>query len=437
MPGRGKFPLPSGFLGWNMKNQLNLLLVCIGAVTSLLLLAIASCGRPGDNLVAIKPSGAWVSSGGELFKDANNPWFLKNTPTVKYCVQVDTSSFSASKEKVEGLIVKALAQWQKDFVLWKVSPTSGGIGTQNFIKSECSADTPLVFKLGYGTLSADDLEYLSSAQQYVSIAVRTDYDEEQLRGRGFIYIGSDRGPARFEGRADLVDAPWQYDGLLYRVLVHEIGHVFGVAHTGEGLMSAQFPEQILMRRYYEKFAKVEDLGSFFFPQHEYHNCNITPESAEWLEMPKGWKCLHIERTEGKPGKEGEIVQSINFSASESETSKRVPIAGGMFKFDVKQAMKGGLFGLEISRGIHVYLTPRQKVYQPKEVELMEVLGLPFYKLSVALNYKTISGKEKPIYLKMTSNSYELLGVRDGLVESLVYYRQRCQNLALWAICLEP
>ena len=34
-------------------------------------------------------AGGWVSSGGELFSDAHNPWFVRNTKDVNYCVVVD------------------------------------------------------------------------------------------------------------------------------------------------------------------------------------------------------------------------------------------------------------------------------------------------------------------------------------------------------------
>ena len=33
--------------------------------------------------------GGWVGMGGELIKDARNPWFVKNTAEVFYCIKIE------------------------------------------------------------------------------------------------------------------------------------------------------------------------------------------------------------------------------------------------------------------------------------------------------------------------------------------------------------
>src|SRR4051794_30919586 len=88
----------------------------LGVICTITLFQVISCAGPAGKAPA--PRGAWVSSGGELFKDANNPWFVKNTTTVHYCVNIDESSFSATREEAEVLVRKAIQYWKKEFAIF-------------------------------------------------------------------------------------------------------------------------------------------------------------------------------------------------------------------------------------------------------------------------------------------------------------------------------
>ena len=49
--------------------------------------------------LAFQARASWISAGGgELFKDAHNPWFLKNVTSVNYCLDIAPNSVSASPE---------------------------------------------------------------------------------------------------------------------------------------------------------------------------------------------------------------------------------------------------------------------------------------------------------------------------------------------------
>ena len=125
-------------------------------------------------------------------------------------------------------------------------------------------------------------------QQFVGITVRTEYDEGTRKGRGFVYIAPESGPLRFEG-TDTIRYPWSLRdspvwargfGLFHKVLTHELGHVFGVAHRPSpsrefvywySIMDERFPEDIVRTtgETYE-FSWDADWIPGFFSERAYH-----------------------------------------------------------------------------------------------------------------------------------------------------------------------
>ena len=93
---------------------------------------------------------AWSSGGGELIKDANNPWFIQNTQQVRYCIRQDQAVFHVKPEQVEQGIAAAIGYWKNEFALTS-RPMPGGIevGTQEFKRVDCGDNVELVFQFGY------------------------------------------------------------------------------------------------------------------------------------------------------------------------------------------------------------------------------------------------------------------------------------------------
>jgi hypothetical protein len=93
--------------------------------------------------------GAWSSGGGELVKDADNPWFLQNTKEVRYCIKVDRENFHVSEGAIDRSIHAALDYWKKEFA--KAFSPAGMVvlGTQKFLKTACSSGTDLAFQFGH------------------------------------------------------------------------------------------------------------------------------------------------------------------------------------------------------------------------------------------------------------------------------------------------
>lgn len=211
-----------------------------------LLVAIAS-------LITSTAFAGWVSGGGELIKNKNNPWFIQNTAVVNYCIEQDSRYFTMTPARLDELIHKALGYWKEEFrraEFW-VAPGSQKIElfTQTYVKKSCAEHVDLRFQ--FGVLSPDQRLGLEGVdpREHVAFTIRTDYDERQLKGRGFLYVTPDNGPERYRG-AEYRDGAWHEkdNRYLYEILVHEIGHVYGLTHFGRSFMDESLGEFLVSRQ---------------------------------------------------------------------------------------------------------------------------------------------------------------------------------------------
>ncbi|MGE0174073.1 MAG: hypothetical protein AB7T49_14850 [Oligoflexales bacterium] len=202
----------------------------------------------------------WSGGGGKLRPDDGNPWWVHNTKHVYYCVEI-ADDFGVSRERALELINLAIKYWKEEFE----AAYFGGdwlsedkIATQTFHLTECSTNNQdLTFQLG--VLHQDQIQKLKEEgkepKDFVGLTIRTSYDEVTLRGKGFIYITPEgkSNPLRIPG-VQMKDTFWSEseNGALHKMLVHEMGHVFGVPHIVDTMdwhpvMGAQFPEALINR----------------------------------------------------------------------------------------------------------------------------------------------------------------------------------------------
>ena len=203
-------------------------------------------------------AGDWSSGGGTILRNANNPWFLENTKHVSYCIKSDGSGFSNLPTSLPEVVEKAIEYWKvqmSDVAAktngYQISKDSSvpfvtiEIATQKFdYNSKCGGDEDITFQ--FGVLDQKHKQFFNSSSRVIGAAVRTDYDEVNLRGKGFVFIASDSGPLQYKGE-HLRARAWHEGkgGLLFRAVVHELGHVFGLSHGGEGIMAESYTESLL------------------------------------------------------------------------------------------------------------------------------------------------------------------------------------------------
>ncbi len=331
-----------------MKKYLNRPWVRLAFFLSIALLSLAVLGERGG----------WVGSGGDNVRFSKNPWFVKNTTTVRYCVAVDHASVSATDASIQLSIANAISYWKNEFNTAPPLPQGfAKLGTQDFmLQPTCAADTDLRILVGYGMLSKEEIEFLVDPRLFIGITVRTDYDTVNLRGKGFMYISSDMGPNAYNGLPNtdhLIPRAWQNQKLLQYALMHEFGHIFGFPHTGAGLMSEVFLDQTLNQRF-SKFYLANPIQSFLNPPLTFDICTFNGTfDPGFFQVPPETACLRLE------GKVQGGTFEWNVFSKKTAASPAVP--AGTIHADAIASLAMGMKSASV-----VQLPPEQQVFTLKD-----------------------------------------------------------------------
>jgi hypothetical protein len=371
----------------------------------------------GASAFASLGEGGWVASGGGIFDAQKNPWFVRNTQTVHYCVSIDQASVSATAATVNSGIAAAFSYWRNE-----LNQSAGGrqgvatIGTQTFVQdSNCSASDDIQFLIGYGALTSayplDQLAPLGDPQDYVGLTVRTAYDAVNLKGQGFVFIASDTGPHAYHNAGNLISRAWQYPILLQYALTHEVGHVMGIPHTGTSLMSEVFLNQMLDSRFSQSYITNPFL-SFINPPMNFDVCSQNGSfNASFFGVDPATACLRIQ---GSVQSSGQFIWNISSLATLSSTPAAAGAVRGLLSLDDV---------LAASPAIVVQLPTEQTVFSFQDRGLNGFMTGPVYLQGGMSASFVASSSPKPndVHVDLRTNSMTMVGVVNGKMSTVLSF----------------
>lgn len=192
-------------------------------------------------------AGGMTSSGGDFLTTENNPWFIGDEP-ISFCIE--QGDFTREISSSEALIEEAINDWINNLKKLNIRPTPFSLpdGKKkslgfNFIKTGCSAKTDLRFLLGVSNSDVtNELKHL--ATYVVAFASKGITNDKTGRAQGFIWLAPDMGKHIYKGPAQ--NSFWLQDANFFNVILHELGHVFGLEHQPSGFMSSYGPSNAVL-----------------------------------------------------------------------------------------------------------------------------------------------------------------------------------------------
>ncbi len=362
-------------------------------------------------------AGGWVIGGGEVLQDAYNPWFIQNTSDVSYCVQIDPNAFHLPQNLAEMRVRQALDYWKDEFsrsVSMNVNGMPVQVATQSFHLVNCLAGADITFQLGW--LTDSQKTQIGDPTHFVATTVRTYYDRVNLKGKGFIYVAADSGPLKPSSN-QIAAMPWNLadGGLLYRVLVHELGHVFGLVDSaslpnslqGTGMMSGAYPEYMLNKQWAARGAEDLRMPNYFKSNADGLMSIMVSCSGGQLQATKAafyginptWKCLTIDYQPGK--------MTVLAAADDDGETNTYQMVG--------TAILDGAKSFRLENSILVWLPPEQIVFPNPEQNIYTWGPMIVYETVKGI-YRSVDGKiTRPVLVTMPLNETRgsVIGVMDG------------------------
>lgn len=367
-------------------------------------------------------SASWISSGGESFYDAKNPWFLAHKKSVSWCLKIDQENFSASEEQALQSIQLALNYWKEEFNRGQIGPGKYlhfPLGNNEFIYSEGECkDQDLRFLFGSAALSSTERAYLEKLQNqsgkenealrnYIGVSVRTEYDSTQLIGKGFIYIASDLGSQKYLTRGDLIEKAWSHSRILSWALLHEIGHTFGIPHSGNSFMSEIFMDQLLSKYNFQDFLKM-------------------PFEAFVSSPKEGRRCTLINSTMRKffdLGMDAACVVGV-WMPGQHEYHVLAEYPDGSRKLVGKaMGLQTRVYGIGSRPIAYLRLTQQQKVFTPEQTEGRFLIPGPVQERFKMTGNLLLEKDQRvvPIHLDLSPESISMVAVYNGRLEPVFSY----------------
>jgi hypothetical protein len=260
----------------------------IYSLAALILIAAGCVGEVTKSQVSrllSEDGGGWVGGGGGTQTGENNPWYL-GLDSIPYCIEI-AGDFPLSRSEVEKTIQSAFDEWKDAFEHYEVQghvigsePPMPNITsrfrTGHFLDGKrrsllasgryigsCSENTTGILRFQVGTLPERVKEYLNTRNGYIiGAAIRDSRPQDPFASGGIVWIAPQNfiGPVHTQSVMGADCTPvfpdWSSKRRLFILLVHELGHVFGVPHDSMPVMSAHIYEKLLSQHYYTNYDQL-------------------------------------------------------------------------------------------------------------------------------------------------------------------------------------
>lgn len=211
------------------KNALTLLTLVL--FLSLITQAMARGEKPGAGTGS--GENGWSSSGGDdTPASIGAAWFLGDAP-IKACLIVE-QGYPKSITDLTTIVLQSARTW-KNYYQNKVLPmnTNRLIHPSFMISLQETCDTTTELKIIFGLKTPDVQVELKKYYNPFGFATLQSYDVEKKRGKGFIWIANPK-----EAYAE------SHEASLNALVLHELGHVYGVPHVKGTIMDEKIAEVI-------------------------------------------------------------------------------------------------------------------------------------------------------------------------------------------------
>ena len=375
--------------------------------------------------LAIGPSYAgdesgWISSGGESFYDAKNPWVLAKEE-ITYCLQMDQAGFPLNQQEVLALIEESFQYWQTEF------SKNSEISNSPFRKSyqlgknkikyveHCSGWEDVQFKLGSGQLNTQEHSYLEeNGHSYLGVAVRKSYDRKSLRGKGFIFISSHDDIKKNFNSPDLYATPWNYRQLLMLTIIHELGHVFGIPHMGSSLMAEVFLDVVTSKYFYRAFVEY-GVESFIAPPKEIDRCTlIDPDMYNFFNLNfRNHNCIYLTKV-------NDSTYELYVAMNQGQKEKIASLV----------SLRSDAYGLESKPIGYLRLTKEQEYFNANATNFRYLVAGPlierFQLKGKLINHRTF--ETYPVHMAISPESITVTSVLNDRFTTIYSYDSLYSNI---------
>ena len=226
--------------------------------------------------------GVDIGNGGDrLPAHYDTGWFIGSERTIEICID-SADNFPISKELIANSISQSFAKWidyieekgvyQKSFIYESEEDTETASALKFASKIKiallCRGTEDLTFY--FGRTNTEIERNLRRYTDPISFVARQSYNLRTGWGKGFVWINA----TGFGGQ------PWLSTEQLDPILLHEIGHIFGVGHIPETIMSEQIVRDTASRLH-------ADTG---LVKHRWENLNTIDTERELF------SCLNCDKT---------------------------------------------------------------------------------------------------------------------------------------------